>query len=131
MTSPSGSQRVVAVQTHLGRPEAVAATCSSSAASPSTVCSVTSKKPDVAAAIQQCAPDARLIDRDDSESIEVVVVFGGDGTILRSAEWALGRRVPVLGVNLGHVGFLAELEVSDLPASSTRSSAATTSSSTG
>jgi NAD+ kinase len=45
----------------------------------------------------------------------VVVVFGGDGTILRSAEWALGRRVPVLGVNLGHVGFLAELEVSDLP----------------
>ena len=42
-------------------------------------------------------------------------MFGGDGTILRSAEWALGRRVPVLGVNLGHVGFLAELEVSDLP----------------
>ena len=114
MTSPSGSQRVVAVQTHLGRPEAVAATCQF-------VRSVTehgllvASEPDVAAAIQQCAPDARLIDRDDSESIEVVVVFGGDGTILRSAEWALGRRVPVLGVNLGHVGFLAELEVSDLP----------------
>lgn len=114
MTSPSGPQRVVAVQTHLGRPEAVAATCQF-------VRSVTehgllvAAEPDVAAAIQDCAPDARIIDRDDSESIEVVVVFGGDGTILRSAEWALGRRVPVLGVNLGHVGFLAELEVSDLP----------------
>ena len=114
MTSPSDPQRVVAVQTHLGRPEAVAATCQF-------VRSVTehgllvAAEPDVAAAIQQCAPEARIIDRDDSESIEVVVVFGGDGTILRSAEWALGRRVPVLGVNLGHVGFLAELEVSDLP----------------
>jgi NAD+ kinase len=43
--------------------------------------------------------------------VEVVVVFGGDGSILRAAEWALDADIPLLGVNLGHVGFLAELEV--------------------
>nr|WP_246043301.1 NAD kinase [Tessaracoccus massiliensis] len=45
---------------------------------------------------------------------ELAVVFGGDGTILRAAEWALPLGVPLLGVNLGHVGFLAELEPSDV-----------------
>ncbi len=50
-------------------------------------------------------------DRPDQEP-ELVVVFGGDGTILRAAEWAVPLGYPVLGVNLGHVGFLAELEPS-------------------
>jgi NAD+ kinase len=45
---------------------------------------------------------------------ELVVVLGGDGTILRAAEKARGRKVPILGVNLGHVGFLAEAEHSEL-----------------
>lgn len=49
-----------------------------------------------------------------SHDIEAVVVFGGDGTILRAAEWSLPHQVPMLGVNLGHVGFLAELERSDM-----------------
>lgn len=48
------------------------------------------------------------------DDIEAVVVFGGDGTILRAAEWSLPHQVPMLGVNLGHVGFLAELERSDM-----------------
>ena len=47
---------------------------------------------------------------------ELAVVVGGDGTILRAAEWALPLGVPLLGVNLGHVGFLAELEPSDIDA---------------
>jgi NAD+ kinase len=41
---------------------------------------------------------------------ELVVVFGGDGTLLRSAELARPWGTPLLGVNLGHVGFLAEAE---------------------
>lgn len=44
---------------------------------------------------------------------ELVCVLGGDGTILRGAELANGTRVPLLGINLGHVGFLAEAERDD------------------
>ena len=45
---------------------------------------------------------------------EMVVVIGGDGTLLRAAELARGAGVPMFGVNLGHVGFLAEAEPEDL-----------------
>ena len=45
---------------------------------------------------------------------ELAIVFGGDGTILRAAEVCRGTTVPVLGVNLGHVGFLAEADVEEL-----------------
>jgi NAD+ kinase len=43
-----------------------------------------------------------------------VVVIGGDGTILRAAELAHDSGTPLLGVNLGHVGFLAEAEYDDV-----------------
>lgn len=43
------------------------------------------------------------------EELIAVVVFGGDGTILRAAEIAHGTRAPIIGVNLGKVGFLAEI----------------------
>lgn len=45
---------------------------------------------------------------------EVVIVLGGDGTFLRAAELARPAGVPMVGVNLGHVGFLAEAESSAL-----------------
>ncbi|MFL6240428.1 MAG: NAD kinase [Actinomycetes bacterium] len=45
---------------------------------------------------------------------EVVLVLGGDGTLLRAAELARPAGVPLLGINLGHVGFLAEAEREDL-----------------
>lgn len=47
---------------------------------------------------------------------ELVVVLGGDGTLLRGAELARPTGTPMLGVNLGHVGFLAEAERDDLAA---------------
>jgi NAD+ kinase len=47
---------------------------------------------------------------------ELVMVLGGDGTILRGAEFARGSDAALLGVNLGHVGFLAEAEEDDLAA---------------
>lgn len=45
---------------------------------------------------------------------ELALVIGGDGTILRAAELTRGAGTPVLGVNLGHVGFLAEAEHDDV-----------------
>lgn len=45
-----------------------------------------------------------------NQTVEVVVVLGGDGTILRAAELTRDQECPILGVNLGHVGFLAEVE---------------------
>jgi NAD+ kinase len=49
-----------------------------------------------------------------AEGAEVALVLGGDGTLLRAAETARPVGVPLLGVNLGHVGFLAEAEQESL-----------------
>ncbi len=45
-----------------------------------------------------------------AQGCELVLVLGGDGTFLRAAELARPAGVPMLGINLGHVGFLAEAE---------------------
>ena len=47
---------------------------------------------------------------DELPELEVAVVLGGDGTMLRAAEVTRNHQIPLLGVNLGHVGFLAEVE---------------------
>jgi NAD+ kinase len=49
-----------------------------------------------------------------AEGTEMVLVIGGDGTLLRAAELARPAGTPLFGVNLGHVGFLAEAEPEDL-----------------
>jgi NAD+ kinase len=65
------------------------------------------------------APDLELADcavaeHDAADGCELVLVLGGDGTILRAADLARHSGVPLLGVNLGHVGFLAAAESDDL-----------------
>ncbi len=54
------------------------------------------------------------VDAVEPAECELVVVIGGDGTILRAAELTHGTSTPLLGVNLGHVGFLAEAESEDV-----------------
>jgi NAD+ kinase len=65
--------------------------------------------PDEAAA---CASELVTVVQPDvaAEGCELVLALGGDGTFLRAAELARPAGVPMLGVNLGHVGFLAETE---------------------
>ena len=45
-----------------------------------------------------------------NEAVDLAIVLGGDGTMLRAAQLFRGKNVPILGINLGHVGFLAEIE---------------------
>jgi len=57
----------------------------------------------VGAAVFPFGPEA-------AEGAELVIVLGGDGTLLRAAELARPAGTPLIGVNLGHIGFLAEAE---------------------
>ncbi len=107
--------RRVAITLHLQREQAVSAACDfiNGMADHDIVCLL---RPDALALI---APRLRntaveVLEPKVFSEIELVVVFGGDGTILRAAEWATPAGLPVLGVNLGHVGFLAELEQSEM-----------------
>ena len=52
--------------------------------------------------------------RQAAEQADLLICFGGDGTILHSAKLAAEYHIPILGVNMGSVGFMAELEHSEL-----------------
>jgi len=71
-----------------------------------------------AAALRARGTEALTVVADDeaARDCELVCVLGGDGTILRGAELARGTDTPLLGINLGKVGFLAEVEMADLTA---------------
>jgi len=52
----------------------------------------------------------KKVSAEELPEVEIAVVLGGDGTILRGAEVTLSRKIPLLGINLGQVGFLAEVD---------------------
>ncbi len=108
------TQRHIAVTVHFQRPEAVEAARRFvlGVSDHGLVCWLRGSAYD---AVRPELPgvDIRRFDDTPPVPVELVVVFGGDGTILRAAEWAVPAEIPLLGVNLGHVGFLAELEPSD------------------
>lgn len=62
------------------------------------------------------SPGVELVGSDPkaADGCELLVVLGGDGTLLRGAEFSRASGVPMLGVNLGRIGFLAEAERDDL-----------------
>jgi len=88
------------VVTHRGREEAVAATKEA-------VEELEAAGVEPFLALDDATPE-------DMPELEVGIVLGGDGTILRAAELTRGTSVPLLGVNLGHVGFLAEADREDI-----------------
>ena len=52
--------------------------------------------------------------QDFSEGVECVVSIGGDGTFLRAAQWVGKREIPILGINTGHLGFLASYSLDEM-----------------
>ena len=60
------------------------------------------------------APASNIeIDKDILDKTSVVITVGGDGTILRVAKSVMKQSIPILGINLGRVGFMTELELDE------------------
>jgi len=71
--------------------------------------------PVLQAALMNSGNQVRWLKQDEeAPATELGVVLGGDGTILRAAELVRDAGVPLLGINLGHIGFLAEKEREDI-----------------
>ena len=65
----------------------------------------------VIAALKTRVSDYKIVrEEKDLEGLDVLMVFGGDGTILNMASACAARRVKIIGINYGHIGFLAEFE---------------------
>lgn len=112
----ASAPRRVAVLTHVGRPEAIAAAQTFIAQLAEHDISCLLPRIELDALVAAGAPESvgELFLDGDNQGCELVAVFGGDGSILRGAEWAIAADIAVLGINLGHVGFLAEAESSEI-----------------
>jgi NAD+ kinase len=114
-TSPSASERNVFLLAHTGRPAAIR---SAERMVEGLVQAGLGVRVLAEEASDLPLPPSVYTVRDGGPSAvvgcELIVVLGGDGTLLRGAELARASGVPMLGVNLGRVGFLAEAERDDL-----------------
>ena len=114
------STRYVLIVSHTGRDDSLLAgteVCAQlSAAGIKPVMTLTERDAYVEFSRSQVAPleaisNIAVLDQEvDGKELEVVMVLGGDGTILKAAEVVREWATPLLGINLGHVGFLAESE---------------------
>lgn len=63
---------------------------------------------------------AKFYDGDIYDGTDAVIILGGDGTILQAAEPCGKNKIPVMGINLGRVGFMTEVETDDMEAACDR-----------
>jgi NAD+ kinase len=116
------AKRLVLLVSHTAREEAIVATLESAAAllaadiTPVMTGEQLSATKEFATGAAVTTMEKVLeLGKDVSESdLELVVVLGGDGTILKAAEIVRESQTPLLGINLGHVGFLAESEKNEI-----------------
>src|SRR6202034_4798987 len=104
----AGGNRTVLLVAHTGRPRAVTSTQFAARRLSEAGLRVRVLAPEadeLCCAAEVVPPGPRA-----AEGAEIVIVVGGDGTLLRAAEIARPAGTPLIGVNLGHVGFLAEAE---------------------
>jgi NAD+ kinase len=105
-------KRTVLLVAHTGRPRAVTSArfaAARLAAAGLAVRVLAPEADELCCAAEVVPPGAQA-----AAGAEIVLVIGGDGTLLRAAEIARPAGAPLLGVNLGHVGFLAEADPDDL-----------------
>jgi NAD+ kinase len=118
-TVPPNTKRHILVVAHTGRPDSLQAgveVCRQLLDAGLTPVLSSDEHRDLLVTAPGLEPIAILGEDVAQHDLEIVIVLGGDGTILRAAELARGCDAPLLGVNLGHVGFLAEAEREDLKA---------------
>ena len=116
--NPDGGRSVLLVA-HTGRPGAVSAAQELTkrlAAAGLSVRVLETEADDLALSDTHVVPVEAIA----ADGAELVVALGGDGTLLRAAELSRPALAPLLGINLGHVGFLAEVDRSDLEATAER-----------
>ena len=113
------AERHILVVAHTGRPDSLQAgvqVCHQLVAAGLVPVVSLDEYDDFPMAAPELAALSRLGEDVAPADLEIAIVLGGDGTILRAAELTRDSEVPLLGVNLGHVGFLAEAEREDLTA---------------
>ncbi|HSS67695.1 MAG TPA: NAD(+)/NADH kinase, partial [Nocardioidaceae bacterium] len=108
-----GDDRRVLLVVHTGRTEAIGVACAVAnrlAAAGVRVRVLDTDAPSLDIAAAEVVP----ADGQAASGCEMALVIGGDGTILRGAELSRLADTPLLGINLGHVGFMAEAEWDDV-----------------